>query len=85
MDMTQEREKRWMLAAVSAVVVLTVIGNAPWVSADPPGDDLGAVESAFAATMAERDLAAERGRRLEDRLRPRVLMTTNVRESSAVH
>jgi len=35
-----------------------VIGHAPALRAEPPGGDLGAVESAFAATMANRDLDA---------------------------
>lgn len=56
MDMTQICDGRWRIPAVSLVVIMTTIGVTPWLCADPPGDDLGAVESAFAATMAARDL-----------------------------
>jgi ketosteroid isomerase-like protein len=44
---------RWTGAALGLAIA---IAGGPWVRAEPPGEDLGAVESAFAATMAVRDL-----------------------------
>ncbi len=52
------RPGRWV---VGAVVLATVLGGGISTGADSPGDDLGAVESAFAATMAARDLEAFSG------------------------
>ena len=46
---------RWAGAAQALVII---IGGAPSLQAESPGEDLGAVESAFAATMADRDLDA---------------------------
>ncbi len=40
------------------LAVVIVIGAAPSLWAESPGEDLGAVETAFAATMADRDLNA---------------------------
>lgn len=40
------------------VIAVTLIGSAPGLWAESPGDDLGSVETAFAATMADRDLDA---------------------------
>jgi len=48
-------ERRWAGAALAFVIV---IGGGPSLRAETPGGDLGAVESAFAATMADRDLDA---------------------------
>ena len=49
------RKRRW---AGLALAVVIVIGYAPSLRAQSPSEGLSAVESAFAATMADRDLDA---------------------------
>jgi len=55
MEFSGKRAGQWIFAPVIAAVV---IGGGLGTWAEPPGDDLGAVETAFAATMANRDLDA---------------------------
>jgi ketosteroid isomerase-like protein len=43
---------------VAAAIAVAGIGGELMLWAEPPGDDLGSVETAFAATMANRDLDA---------------------------
>ena len=45
--------RRWVGLALAVVVM---IGSPPWLTAQSEGEDLGDIESAFAATMADRDL-----------------------------
>ncbi len=51
-----KRRGQWMGRCGPRIVI--VIGSAPSLRAESPGEDLGAVETAFAATMADRDLDA---------------------------
>lgn len=43
---------------VGAVVVVNILGSWISIGGEPPAADLGAVETAFASTMADRDLEA---------------------------
>lgn len=45
--------RRWVGLALAVVVV---IASPSWLTAQSEGEDLGDIESAFAATMADRDL-----------------------------
>lgn len=55
MEFAGKRPGQWIFGPVIAAIV---IGSGLGLWAESPGDDLGAVETAFAATMADRDLDA---------------------------
>jgi ketosteroid isomerase-like protein len=57
MPMKRPGMRAGRLAAGAAIAAIT-LGGGIASGGDAPGDDLGAVETAFAATMAERDLDA---------------------------
>ncbi len=51
-------KSNWMPVRMTILVAVWVMGATFVAGVEPPADDLGAMETAFAATMADRDLEA---------------------------